>query len=190
MADNRIQLIIEAANRTRDAFATLQKDTEQSTRGMTGLQSAVTAVAAAFGAWELATYARESALLAARVETLGAVIKVVGNNAGYTSSQMDMYAQQVAKMGITTRESMNSVIKMASSKMDLAKATQLARVAQDAATIGEVNSSEALGRMIDGIRSGEVEILKTLGLNVSFEQSYKKMDDKLGKNAKSNSSSV
>ena len=141
----------------------------------------IQAAVAAMAAFKIAEYAKDATMLAARVETLGVVMKVVGNNAGYTGVQMDAFAKQVQKMGITTQESMNSLIKMAGAQMDLTKASNLARVAQDAAVIGNINSSEAFGRMIQGIRSGETEILKNIGINVQFEQAYKNAAQTLGK---------
>ena len=145
-----------------------------------GVTKYITAAAAAMAAWKLSQYIQEATMLAARVETLGVVMKVVGNNAGYTGAQMDAFTAGLKKMGITTQESMNSLIKMAGANMDLEKSSKLARVAQDAAVIGGINSSEAFGRMIQGIRSGEVEILKTIGINVQFEQGYKKTAAALG----------
>jgi len=149
------------------------------------LKTSVVTAISAFAAWTFTKYIEGAAMLAAKVETLGAVMKVVGNNAGYTGSQMDLYSKQIQKMGITTNESLNSAVKMASAQMDLSKASQLARVAQDAATIGGINSSEAFGRMIDGIRSGEVDILKTLGINIQLEQAHKKYAESLGRTKES-----
>lgn len=158
-----------------------ETSTNKLSSSFSSLAGYIKAAAAAFATYKLAEYIKESAMLAARVETLGVVMKVVGANAGYTSSQMDAFTVGLKKMGITTQESMNSLIKMAGANMDLTKSAQLARVAQDAAVIGGINSSDAFGRMIQGIRSGETEILKTIGINVQFEQGYKKTAAALGK---------
>lgn len=123
----------------------------------------------------------DSTLLASRVETLGTVMPVVGNNAEYTAAQMNSYAQGVAKMGITTEESRQTVLRMAGAHMDLAKSQELARIAQDAAVIANTNSSEALQRLIYGIVSRQPEMLRTMELNVDFEKSYKSMANQLGK---------
>lgn len=143
----------------------------------------IKAAAAALAAWKLSEYIKDATMLAARVETLSVVMRVVGNNAGYTGAQMEGYTAQLKRMGITTQESMASLIKMAGAQMDLNKAAQLARVAQDAAVIGGINSSEAFGRLIAGIRSGETEILKGIGINVQFEQGFKRTAETLGKTA-------
>jgi len=125
----------------------------------------------------------ESALLAARVETLGVVVNIIGNNLGYSSDQMTGFVDNVKKMGITTQEAEQSISRMASAQMDLTKAGNLARIAQDAAVIGNINSSEAFGRMVYAIQSGQPEMLRTLGLNISFEQSYAKLASQLHKTA-------
>lgn len=130
---------------------------------------------------KLQTKVDASARYAARVETLGTAMHVTGNNAGYTATQMDGYEKSVKQMGITTEASRESLARMASSEIALAESSRLARVAQDAAVIGNINSSEAFGRMIHGIRSGEVEILRNIGISVQFEQGYKKMASQLGK---------
>jgi hypothetical protein len=124
---------------------------------------------------------KESIMLGARVETLGVVLNVVGENAGYSAGETKKYVEEVKKMGITTQAAQDAIIKLASSQIKLSDASKLARVAQDAAVIGNINSSEAFQRMINGIRSGEVEILKTMGINVKFEAAYAKMAGSLKK---------
>jgi hypothetical protein len=138
------------------------------------------AAAAAFGAFQAAGVIRDSTMLAARVETLGTVMKVIGNNAGYSGAQMTAFENQVKAMGITTQEARNNLTRMASSQMDLTKASDLARIAQDAGRIGNINSSEAFARLIQGVRSGEVEVLRNIGINVMFEEGYKKTAAALG----------
>ena len=146
------------------------------------LANAAKVAAGAFGAFKLIQYAREATMLAARFETMGIVMKVAGNNAGYTSAQMDKYSVALQKNGISMLQSRDALTQLATANIDLAKASAIGRAAQDLAVVGNVNSSEAMNRMIHGIKSGQVEVLRTLGLNVSFEESYKKLAKELGKN--------
>ncbi|MDQ5988000.1 MAG: hypothetical protein CSYNP_03753 [Syntrophus sp. SKADARSKE-3] len=152
--------------------------------GMMGsLKNLAALMGVAFGVTEVVGFAKEAITLAARVETLGVVLGVVGQNAGYSRGEMSQYVDEVKKMGITTEAALSSVIKIAQAQIDVADSAKLARVAQDAAVIGNINSSEAFSRMIDGIRSGEVEILKTIGLQVNFETAYQKAAIALGKSS-------
>lgn len=169
------------------AMGTTGKTTESAGKAFAGLAGQLKTFAAvagiAFGVNEMVSYARESIMLAARVETLGAVLGVVGENAGYSRGEMQQYVNEVKKMGITTEAAHDAVVKIAQAQINAADSAKLARVAQDAAVIGNINSSEAFSRMINGIRSGEVEILKTIGLQVNFESAYKKTAAALGKSS-------
>lgn len=117
---------------------------------------------------------KDAALISARFETLGVVLHVAGNNAGYTAAQMDDLEKAVRRNGITGIEARESLTKMATAHLDLAKAAKLSRVAQDVAVVGNINSSEAFGRLIDGLQEGNVLMLRTLGLNVDFQAAYER----------------
>lgn len=135
---------------------------------------------AGMASFSVAKLVKDSTMLAARFETMGVVMNVAGNNAGYTRAEMAKLELQMQKTGISMIGSREVLTSLATANIDLASATRLARAAQDLAVVGNINSTEALNRMVGGIKSGQVEVLKTLGLNVSFEASYKKMAESLG----------
>lgn len=138
-------------------------------------RDALLTAGAAFGALKLADFIKDSALAAARFETLGVVMEVVGRNAGIAKATMDATATSLQKQGIAMVESRDATVKLTQAGIDLARATELGRIAQDAAVIGQMNSSQAFMHMVTAIQSAQPEMLRTIGMNVSFEDSYKQL---------------
>ncbi len=143
------------------------------------------AVTAGWVAYKALGISKEIMAISARYETLGVVMTTVGKNAGYNNIQMQEFQKGLEKAGISMVSSRQSLTMMAQAQIDLAKSSQLARVAQDAAVIGNINSSEAFERLIHGIQAGQVEILRTIGLNVNFQSSYERVAKETGRTADS-----
>ena len=146
------------------------------------VKNAVLGLAAAFGVSKLAEYIKDVAHMAGTYDMLGITMRVAGRNAGYTAAEMDGLEKSIRKQGIAAIEARQTLTRMSAAQIDLAKASELARAAQDLAVVGHINSSEAFERLIQGIQTGHVVILRTLGLNVSFEKGYKKTARQLNKN--------
>ena len=140
------------------------------------LGGALTAVGVAGGAFLFT-----ATQLAARVETLGVVTVTLGKNVGKTKDEIRDLEQAVVSEGITLRAARKSIALMIQSNIDLANATNLATLAQNAAVIAGINSSEAFERLVFVITSGNVRMARTLGLQVSFQDAYKKTAEELGK---------
>lgn len=168
-------------NQGKKTSADIQKGSVGVTKSFGAMASAIKTVVAAYATFKLASYVKESAMLAARYETLGIVLSVVGKNAGYTADQVEAVAKSLQKSGISMIESRSVLTKMVQAQIDLNDATKLARIAQDAAVIGNINSSEAFDRLIHGVRSAQTEVLRTIGINVKFEEGYKQIAKTLGK---------
>lgn len=139
------------------------------------LVTQVTALAGAYVSLRsLASFISESTTLAARYGTLGVVMHTVGENAGYATSELNGYEASLERTGIAMLASRQSVSQMIQAQMDLSSATKLARSAQDAAVIGNINSSEAFGRMTTAIQTAQPEMLRTMGIIVNFDEAYRK----------------
>jgi len=187
VADLFIKVDTTDLNRGKDAlggFAKAGNAADTQTKNLTSstlqLGKAAVVMAASFAAFKAMQYAQEAASLYARYETLGVVMRAVGNNAGYTGSQMESAAKSLQKTGISMVESRQQVVRLVQAHIDLASASKLARIAQDAAVIGNVNSSDSFARLVHGIQSGQTEVLRTIGINISMENSYKTLAQQLG----------
>ena len=128
---------------------------------------------------------KESAMLAARYETLGVTLRVIGNNAGYATKEMNAFVKGLEDSGISMTKARVGIIRMAQAQLDLTKSAELARAAQNAAVIANIDSSAAFETMIHGISTGRVMVLRSIGVNVLFEESYKKAADAMDRSADS-----
>lgn len=144
-----------------------------------GLNGTIKKLLASYAALKVVEFSKESTNLAARYETLGVAMNAVGRSSGYAAGQLSLIEKALTKTGISMIESRQSILRLIEAHLDLGQAAKLGRVAQDAAVIGGINSSEAFGRLVTGIQEGSIIMLRTLGINVQFEASYQKMAAKL-----------
>lgn len=178
----RLVMVVDStsARKATDDLKQLDVQSGKTEQAAGSLASAFKPLAGVFASLGIANFVKDTTLLSSRYGELGIVMEVVGRNAGYSREQLDTLEQALQKVGISAIESRNNIARMISANIDLSKATELARLAQDAAVIGGINSSEAFERLVRGIQSAEVETLRNIGLNVNFEQSYQKMANQLG----------
>lgn len=173
------------ARETTASFQAVSRASDTVTKSLTFARDAAIALSVAFTGMKLADAVRDAAMSAARFETMGVVLNSLATNTKYSAVEIQQFAAGVQNMGITMNSSREVVARMIQGNINLSQSTRLARVAQDAAVIGNVNSSEALQRLIYGIQSAQIEVLRTIGINVNFEASYARMAAQLGKSADS-----
>lgn len=123
---------------------------------------------------------RSSTMVAARNEELANVLETVGSNLGYTTQVLGSYEDRIKKLGITTQSARQSMLQMIQANLDLEHSTDLARLAQDAAVVGMMDSSEAFQTLITVIQRGDTRMARTMGLAVDFAGAYGEMADQLG----------
>lgn len=180
LATLAIQIKTDSVATATKSLQELESAGKKTETAISKLQKAVEVAMSALAAYKLGDMARDAAMLAARYETLGVVMGVVGKNAGYSASAMEYYAKALQTTGISMVESRANITKLVQSHMDLSRATELARAAQDAAVIANINSSEAFANMVHAIQSGQSDILRNMGIAVSWEQAYRSMARTLG----------
>lgn len=168
-----------SADRTASAISSSFKKLKKT---IFSLKGAISGLIASLVAHKITQAIKGVALLAARYETLGVVMNQVGATAGYSKKEMRKFDEALRDAGISATRSRENLAKLIAANIDLEKSTQLARIAQDAAVIGNINSSEAFQRMVHGITAAQTIVLRNIGINVSFMNSYRKMAKQLGKN--------
>lgn len=173
--------VLELILRTKKQ-GTGAKDTS---KDLMGLEKLAKKVGLAFVAMAAAKTIKNAALLAARVETLGVVTKKLGENVGLTETEIRTLEKAIVDQGITLQGSRQAIAMMIQSNIDLAHATDLARLAQDTAVIANVNSSEAFTQLARVLQTGNVRMARTLGLNVQFGRAQKELAKELGRTTES-----
>lgn len=163
--------------------ARAEKSTASLTAASSRLAGAFGLIAGALATLGISRFITETAQLSQRYSELGIVLGVVAKNAGLSAVEVNKTAEAVRQSGISMIESRQIVSRLVTANIDLSKATELARLAQDAAVIGQINSSEALNRMVHGITSAQVEVLRGIGINVNFEKSYADLAKQIGTTA-------
>ena len=120
--------------------------------------------------WEIAgalkSFSKDAAMTGARTETLQVAMVQVGKNAGLSAQSLEYFVSQLKAAGITSQEAMLGVTKFMTAGLDLGKIKELATRARDIAVVADVNTSEAFSRLIQGIVSGETEMLRRMMVNV------------------------
>jgi predicted nucleic acid-binding Zn-ribbon protein len=163
-----IASVRQLATQYKSSALDINESFQQASKASTMMGVGLTAVGAAG-----TLFLTKSTTLAARVETLGVVMRQVGKVAGYSAKEMEEFEAAVIKQGITTQVARTSLVQMAQSQVDLANATKLARIAQDAAVIAGTNSSEAFKKMNWALSTLNPILLKHMGLAVNLEAEYK-----------------
>ena len=162
----------------------LEKQGARTEKSIDGLSQTAKRLATYFAAWKVGSFLKDAALLAARYETLGVTMRVAGENAGYSAKQMAVFENQLKSQGIASVEAREVLTRMSAAYMDLSRSSELAGAAQNLAVAGGINSSQAFERLVYAIQSGQTEMLRTIGLNVQFDDAYKQMAASIGKNVK------
>ena len=128
-------------------------------------------------------FGKESILAASRVNELKIVNDVLAKNAGVSADAVQEQVDAVRNMGIEAAIAQGVVASMLRSNLDWTKSSEIARIAQDAAVIAGVNSSEATERIIHGITTMNPLILRNAGLIVDSAAAYEEYAKTLGKKA-------
>ena len=142
---------------------------EKSGQLMKGVGTALTAGLTA----PLAGLISVSTLAASRVNELERVNTLLGNSAGYATDYIREQEDKIQRQGIEAAASREIIADYIKAELDLADASKIARVAQDAAVISGANSTDTTKTLTQAIITGRTELFKSAGMIVDLNSAYK-----------------
>lgn len=180
--------------------ARVSADTAQFTRGMQQASQAVESfsrttgrlnstmiglgvVAGAVGASVIA-FGIKSFNAAARVDELNYALDAIGKSTGLGGQALADEAAEVKGMGIEMEIAQKAVLKFAQNNLELGKASDIARIAQDLAIISGENSTDTFNKLTHAVITGRSEVLKSVGIQENAGQMYAKFAKSIGKTTK------
>lgn len=147
-----------------------------------GMMAAANAVRQ--GVQEIQNLGNEALMAAGRLNEMNLVAEMMGAKMGKTKETVDAEILSIRGVGIEANKAADAYVQFYKNSLDLAKASELAKVAQDAAVLGGIDSSSAFDRLIYGITTQQREVLKTIGIQVNADQAYQKFAETLKVNVK------
>lgn len=172
-AEKSVEGVTKAIDKDKKAQREKHDTNKDLTQSFDQLTIALSMFLAALGADKLFSFIKESTILAGRVESLGTVMENVGSMAGHTRGGIALLEQQITSLGITLQEARHGLALLAQGQIDLANGAKLARLAQDAAVIAGINSSEAYERIVQSIQRTNTFMLRSLGILINLNNVYR-----------------
>jgi hypothetical protein len=142
---------------------------------------AVTGAAIGTIGFMIAKFGRSAFTEAARVEELDIAMRAIGASTKIGYKQINLASKAIRDNGIEMAASQQIAIEFAQNNLELARAADIARVAQDLAVIGQKNSTETTMLLVRAIITGRTELLKSSGIQKSAGQMYEEYAQKVGK---------
>lgn len=173
--------IADAAKSADLAIKELPESTQKADTAFNELAGGVKVLVGAFVALQSVQIAQRLATVAARTETLGVILGQVANTAGVTATEIQRVDEEVQALGITASASRQSLSQFLQSGLDVGQASELARLAQNAAQIAGSNSSDTFQRLIVNIQQLDTVGLRFMGIVINSEDAMKSYAETIGK---------
>ena len=83
-----------------------------------------------------------------------------------------MQTQELKDLGIETKQAQTALAQFMRQGFSTKQAAKLADVARNAAIFSQEDTTATLERLIWGVQTRQIEVLRTAGINVSFEREF------------------
>lgn len=188
-------LSADQSRRAAAAFEQMGKASETAVAPVGLLQGGLAKLAGSFAIAEIAVQAGQRLLAWVKEATVGATLyaartqqlkfaqDAVAASSNISAAALENQVQKIQALNITQQDARLGLSRLVAANMDYTKASQLARIAQNLGRIANITTAESFERLVHGAVTAQPELLRALGLNVSFEQAYARLASQLGKTA-------
>lgn len=126
-----------------------------------------------------------SVIYASKTDQLATALHTVAKANTITVGSAVTLEEQIKKSGVTTQDASENLARLIAAHVDYRKAVELAKVAQDVGRVSGEGTAKSYERLTHAIISAQPELLRQVGLNLSFEESYKRAAHALGRTTES-----
>ena len=159
--------------KTTSSSSSVQSSFTAMSNSVGKLTNALGAVAAVAGGAMVALGVK-SFNAAAKVQEFDTVLQIIGETTGIGYGKLMEYTQAVKANGIEMAASQQLVIQFARNHLDVAKAVDMSRVAQDLAVVTQSNSTETATRLMYAVLHLNTQMLRNAGVQTTVEGAVRK----------------
>jgi hypothetical protein len=165
-------------------FATAKNSLQNFERGLGSIGDFLSIMAKGIFTLGMGAFINNLAQTAARTQVLGTSLEVVGKQANLSRAYLEAQVDTLKTLGITTQAARQSLLNLMQANLSVARATDLARAAQDLAVVSGMDSSQTYERLIINIQQMDTLGLRYMGLIVRREEAEAKYALTLGRTRK------
>jgi len=161
------------------------KSAEQFQQASSKLQNSLTAIGVASGAAMagLIAFGMKSFRAAAEVERLDLALQAVGASSGKGYQALKTSSDSMRQLGIQASVAQQTTLKFAQSNIDLSKAADLAKTAQDLSVASNMSAEQALQSVTFAVTTGNTRVLRQIGITTGATDAYDAYARTIGKTA-------
>lgn len=126
-------------------------------------------------------FVQSTVMAGARSKELDVVLKQLGTSAGYSNANLQKQVAGLKEAGIEGKAAKSALADFIKVGIPVDQAEKLAKVARDFAVLSGSDTSDTFQRIVYGLASRQTEVLRTAGVQMTFEQGFATYAKSLGK---------
>jgi len=160
MPQNVIEVIARGRDFVSPVMSKMSESMKKLQKSVFSLKTAFVGLAAGFGGKAI----KDLALFTANVDLLRVSMHQLARVNGINAKYLDANVEVMRSMGVATDDAMRTLNRFIRVNLDLTKATQFVRVAQDLAVISQRTTSDVVEQLTRGIITLRAQVLRNAGV--------------------------